>query len=434
MIFFASLIYQFFKLVVVLITRIFYSKFTVINRDWLKFKNPAIVVSNHPSTLMDPLNVGVKIPKQISFLANASLFKNPILGAILNLYCIPIERPKDVGERRIQNENNFARADRYLAKGGCIYIAPEGTSEVERRVRRVKTGTARIALSAESKSDFKLGLTIIPTGLNYTAPLHFQSKVLLNVGQPIKVSDYQNAYDENPVLAAKKLTADLQTQMESLIFHTENDEQDELLGQIEKLLHSENPLPAEDTFFRTQKVLKQLKTINETEIKNFKTVADQYFKLLEKEKTNDLAVFKNIKNQSSIFSDWLKLIFGFPFFLYGWLNNFIAFFIPGFLAEKIKIFPGYRPAIMTLSGLILVPLVFYFQVKTVNGYIGFPYAGWIYFLTLLPMGWIAWQYRKFVLQYFKTSKVKKLSNTNPEIFDNIKMKREELLLKIREVL
>ena len=83
----------------ILTIRIFYSKYTVINGDRLKFKNPAIVISNHPSTLMDPLNVGISVPKQVSFLANASLFKSPVTGTFLNQYCIPIERPKDVGGR-----------------------------------------------------------------------------------------------------------------------------------------------------------------------------------------------------------------------------------------------------------------------------------------------------------------------------------------------
>ena len=85
--------------------------------------------------------------------------------------------------------------DKHLIDGGCIYIAPEGTSVVERRVRTIKTGTARIALSAENKSDFNLGTTIIPVGLSYTAPLNFQNEVLLNVGQsPIEVSKLSGSF------------------------------------------------------------------------------------------------------------------------------------------------------------------------------------------------------------------------------------------------
>ncbi|MFT7605622.1 MAG: glycerol-3-phosphate O-acyltransferase/dihydroxyacetone phosphate acyltransferase, partial [Saprospiraceae bacterium] len=306
---FVSIIYLFLKFTVFLTLRIFYAKCTVINKKRLAFKNPAIIVSNHPSTLMDPLNVAVEIPKQISFLANAGLFKNPILGAILNMFCIPVERPKDVNGRGIQNEENFARADSHLASGGGIYIAAEGTSEVERRIRKIRTGTARIALSAENKHNFNLGITIIPIGLNYTAPLEFRSEVLVNVGAPIKLSDYQEVYNEDPFQAAKQLTADLQYQVESLVFHTEIEEQDQLLADIETILQSEKPLSPQDTFVRTQQVLQQIKSLSETERKGFISAASSYFELLKKEKINDLAVFNFLKNRPS-FLNVLKIIFG----------------------------------------------------------------------------------------------------------------------------
>ncbi|MFT5382860.1 MAG: glycerol-3-phosphate O-acyltransferase/dihydroxyacetone phosphate acyltransferase [Saprospiraceae bacterium] len=426
---FVSIIYLFLKFTVFLTLRIFYAKCTVINKKRLAFKNPAIIVSNHPSTLMDPLNVAVEIPKQISFLANAGLFKNPILGAILNMFCIPVERPKDVNGRGIQNEENFARADSHLASGGGIYIAAEGTSEVERRIRKIRTGTARIALSAENKHNFNLGITIIPIGLNYTAPLEFRSEVLVNVGAPIKLSDYQEVYNEDPFQAAKQLTADLQYQVESLVFHTEIEEQDQLLADIETILQSEKPLSPQDTFVRTQQVLQQIKSLSETERKGFISAASSYFELLKKEKINDLAVFNFLKNRPS-FLNVLKIIFGLPLFLYGWINNFVAFFIPGFLARKIKVFHGYKPTIMVMSGLIILPLAFYLQTKLVSHFIDIPYIGWIYLLTLLPMGWIAWQYRKLALQYFKNSKVKKMLATTPELFEDLKTKREIFLSKI----
>jgi glycerol-3-phosphate O-acyltransferase / dihydroxyacetone phosphate acyltransferase len=429
----ASVIYLCLKIIVYFTIRIFYAKFTVVNKKQLSFKNPAIIVSNHPSTLMDPLNVAVEIPRQVSFLANAGLFKNPVLGAILNLYCIPIERPKDVNGRRIQNGDNFVRADNHLSKGGCIYVAPEGDSEIERRVRNIKTGTARIALSVENKHNFNLGVTIIPVGLNYTSPLKFRSEVLVNVGEPINVSAYQDVYNRDPFQAAKQLTADLQYKMELLVFHTEKEKHDLLLADIETVLQSEKPLPPKGAFKRTEKILHQLKSLSETEFKDFSSAASSYFKLLKKEKIDDLSVFRCLQNRSS-FLDIFKMVFGLPLFLYGWINNWLAFFIPGLLAKKIKIFPGYKPAIMVLSGLILLPLIFYFQTKFVSLIIDIPFAGWIYLLTLLPMGWIAWQYRKLVLQFFIKSKVKKMQTASPKVFEELKTKRDHFLSKINSEL
>ncbi len=429
--FIASIIYHILKSIVFIILRIYYSRFTVIHKERLNFKNPAIVVSNHPSTLMDPFNTAINVSKQIAFLANAGLFKNPIIAAILNLYCIPIERPKDVNGRRIQNEENFARADRHLAQKRCIYIAPEGTSVVERRLRKVKTGAARIALSAESKNDFKLGITIIPVGLNYTTPLYFQGEALVNIGEPIKASDYKEVFNKDPFHAVKEMTQDLQKSMESLIFHTKNDETDQLLRYIETVLKSEKPLDPKATFTRTQKILNQIKTFDESVIQTLKQTGDKYFELIKKEATNDLAVYKNIvsKSQSS-FWDFLKISLGLPFFLYGWINNFIAFFIPKFLAQKINIYHGYRPAVLTVAGLIFLPIIFFLQTKLLIHYFPIPNLGWIYLLSLLPFGWLAWQYRNFVLQYLKNLKVKRLRSSSSNTFEQLKTKRADFLTQL----
>lgn len=413
--FLANALYSFFKFLVILTTRIFYEKTTIINKERLDLKNSAIIISNHPSTLMDPLNVGVHL-RRVAFLANAGLFKNASFGAFLKIYCIPVERPKDVDGRRINNADSFARADEHLANNGLIYIAAEGTSVVERRLRPLKTGTARIALSAESKKDFKLGLKILPVGLSYSSPLAFRSEVLLNVGAPVYLDAYQQSYQENNFKAAKQLTADLQRRMQSLIFHTDDDETDLLLSQIQTVLQSDKKLDAEGHFLRSQRVLEKLKALDQNHFEQLRKNGLAYFEDLSHAKLNDASLARKIRKQSSL-SDFLKLILGIPVFIYGWVNNFLAFFIPGLLARKLKLFHGYIPTIKTLAGLFLLPLFFYIQTKLVSHYIDIPYIGWIYLLSLLPMGWLAWEYRKVALRFFKDQKVRQFQKKSAESFE-----------------
>ena len=71
------------------------------------------------------------------------------------------------------NEATFGRCYDYLGQGGTIMIFPEGTSVSERRLRPLKTGAARIALGAEARHDFKLGLHMLPVGINYFDPAAF---------------------------------------------------------------------------------------------------------------------------------------------------------------------------------------------------------------------------------------------------------------------
>ncbi len=422
--FLADAFYAFLKFLVLVIYRVFYSKITVINKEHLSFKNAAIVISNHPSTLMDPLSVGSRINRRLSFLANAGLFKNAAFGAFLKVYCIPVERPKDVDGRRINNADSFARADEHLANNGAIYIAAEGTSVVERRLRNLKTGTARIALSAESKKDFSIGVTIIPVGLTYTTPLNFRGEVLLNVGEPVHLDQYKSAYEEHPFKTSKKLTADLQDIMKSLVFHTEDEAHDQALTYTQTLAQSENPMPPKKHFLRSKKVLNRIHALSDVGFNQLKTAGDEYFQTLKNEKLQDLSFFRTFKNQSHLISI-LKLIIGLPLFLYGYINNIFAFSIPWILSKKINIFHGYKPTIMVMAGLIFIPLFFYIQTKIVSHFIDIPYIGWIYFFTLLPMGWIAWEYRKIAIQFSQDQKAKNFKKKNATKFENLKAKRDK---------
>ena len=121
--------------------------------------------------------------------------------------------------------------------GGCLYIAPEGTSVMEYHLRPLKTGTARIALRAEAKNNFQLGLTILPIGLTYSAPTDFRSEVVVNVGKLIHVGDYQALFEEDSFKAARKITKDLQQKLADLVYNTENDDEEEFsLKKLRKLL------------------------------------------------------------------------------------------------------------------------------------------------------------------------------------------------------
>ena len=94
-----------------------------------------ILASNHRSFL-DPFAIGCCIGRPIYFVAKRELFKNPLLGWLLNcLGAFPIKR----GE---SDEESMATALALLERGKAIVIFPEGT--------RIRTGLARDGRSAAS--------------------------------------------------------------------------------------------------------------------------------------------------------------------------------------------------------------------------------------------------------------------------------------------
>jgi len=193
---FLYLFYYFSKYIVDGSFRLFYSKTTIFKKEKLNPKGPCIIVANHPSTMMDPLNVVSRIKPQVHFLANGGLFLTKFNRWFFStFYCIPIYRKIDTKGGKTENADSFIAANAHLEKGGLLYIAPEGTSYPPRQMKKLKTGFARIAFAAEAANDFELGLTILPIGLSYTNTKEFKAEVILNPGELIRVSDFKAEYE-----------------------------------------------------------------------------------------------------------------------------------------------------------------------------------------------------------------------------------------------
>ena len=415
--------------------RIFYSKSVVINQKHLNFKNPCITISNHPSTLTDPLHVAKNIPKQVFFLANASLFKSVIGGWFFNtFYCIPVERPKDVEGRKIQNDKAFERADQHLDQGGCLYIAAQGYSQMVRRLgNKLKTGTARIALSAESNNDFNLGLTIVPVGLTYANPTDFRTGVIINAGQHVKVADYKTAYAEDPIKTVKQLTKDLEDRMRMLLIDADDEEEELLIHRIEDLVNVKTPLKFKDNFLRTQKLgqaFRQLKTSSPNKYQHLKTQTTKHFEQLDKLALKPEAVLA----KANSLSDILIFIIGFPVFLYGWINNFLPNFIPGLLAKKIKIYIGYASTIKLMSGLFIYPIFYGLQIYLIQHFFSNKWITLGYMLSLPIFGLLAWAYRKKYIRYKKISHWNKKRKEQKSETDEILNRQTELTDELKALI
>jgi len=77
---FLSALYRLLKAIVVFTLRIFYPHTAFIDRHFLHHKGPAILIVNHPNTLLDALFGALSSPRYTFFLANYSLFKKPCGG------------------------------------------------------------------------------------------------------------------------------------------------------------------------------------------------------------------------------------------------------------------------------------------------------------------------------------------------------------------
>jgi 1-acyl-sn-glycerol-3-phosphate acyltransferase len=174
--------------------RIFYRTIAVEGAEHVPERGPCIVVANHPNGLVDPVIVRLALDRQVAFLSKSTLFANPFGRALMKAFdSIPVFRARDGADVR-QNERTFDICRERLAKGGWIVLFPEGTSHSDPSLRPMKTGAARIALTAEAASDFRLGLRILPVGLLFEDKEIFRSRVVAKVGAPMTLRGYAEQY------------------------------------------------------------------------------------------------------------------------------------------------------------------------------------------------------------------------------------------------
>lgn len=160
-----------------LTTSVFFRNIVIRNPDLVPAKGPLMILSNHPSTFMDPIVVATVLDRRVFFLAKGELFSNKFTRWLFpKLNMIPVYRKQDDPAQMKKNKETFAKCFDHLDKGGSILMFPEGISITERKLKPLKTGAARIVLGAESRADFKNGIKILCVGLNYQNPHKFNQR------------------------------------------------------------------------------------------------------------------------------------------------------------------------------------------------------------------------------------------------------------------
>jgi 1-acyl-sn-glycerol-3-phosphate acyltransferase len=353
--------------------KVFFKRLQVHHKHLLNIEEPIIYVANHPNTFMDPIIVATLSKKKVHFLSNGSVF-NKFTRPIFKFFnMIPIYRKTDKSDKPISqaelNKMSFQKCYDFLAQKGTLLIFPEGTSIIERRLREIKTGTARIALGAEYENNFTLGLKIVPIGINYSDADKFRSEVFVNVGEPILLSKYQNLYNPENFEAVESLTKEIEEEISKLIIVTENQEQDILIANIEKIykntLFDEFDLPEKkyDEFVVVKEIVKAVRYFEQKDSQYFKNLRIQTDNYLENLSTLGLSdeVFQR-SHKKSILGYFLGSIFllllGLPLYVLGLLGNYIPYILPSKIARLVSTDITFRAPLMMISGMFTFPIAY----------------------------------------------------------------------------
>lgn len=198
---------------------------------------PVILAANHPTSILDAILLALHSRRQIHFLAKSTLFRNRFVGGLLRrLGAIPVYRYREVEGSGKRNVEVFEKVYELFERGGCLGLFPEGRNSPFGQVFTLQTGCARMALGAEARNDYRLGLAIIPAGLNFERRGLFMSAVLLRFGPPIYAADYAEIHRSDPEGAVRQLTADLQASLRRQAMHVEDDQIHALANDLSEAL------------------------------------------------------------------------------------------------------------------------------------------------------------------------------------------------------
>ena len=363
------MLYRFLKLIVTIGIRFYYKEIKIINRKNLPDSGPCIYIANHPNTLMDAWMIGYASKLPVHFMAKGTLFSSPLKNKILrSLNMIPVNRRGEGTTEGVSNKDSFEACYSILENKKCLLIFPEGTSYLERHLRDLKSGAARIALEAEKRNGASLGIKIVPLGLNYLDADRFRSRVMIHVGQAVSIENYVRDYEQNPGPTAKKLTEVFRIRLEQVLVNSAEKEDELMTEELHEVFSS--------------RYIRQNRTGVTGEFDLLKKIRDKMeeTKLTSPWKIAEIReILKELKsslNQYEIRSDFLDrrfrtkmffrqllvsvflLLIGLPVYVFGLVHNFLQYKMTDLIVPKLTKDVEYYAPLSVLLGLILYPLAY----------------------------------------------------------------------------
>ncbi|HVZ73635.1 MAG TPA: lysophospholipid acyltransferase family protein [Polyangia bacterium] len=236
------------------LVRLYYPARAVEGAERIPAGRPVVFVVNHPNGLLDPLVLRVATGRPARFLAKSTLFGNPFGRLAMDAFgSLPVYRVRDAGARAndvTRNDETFARCRAALARGEALALFPEGTSHSDPQLKPLKTGAARIALSAEREfadattGEARLRAVIVPVGLFYERKARFRSRVLLVVGEPVETASLLPRYLADERATVDALTDEIRARIGAVVLQAETN--DLLVGIARVARWTADKKPADD--------------------------------------------------------------------------------------------------------------------------------------------------------------------------------------------
>ncbi len=343
-------LYRVTRSIIRFVVRAYFRDVAVSGARNLPDEGPAILAANHPQSITDALILGLASDRMLCYLAHSGLFRNPLKRWFLHSCgVIPVYRRSDEPDSSEKNVETFSASYDTLEAGGVICIFPEGTSGQERRVQKLKTGAARIALQCEERRGWDVGVVMVPVGISFESRGRFHSRVLVSFGERIHVSDLRPEYDDDPVEAVGLLTAKVEVGIRSHVVDIGHAEYERLVRDIERIYtqevvdRGETESGGAGRFKQGHAIAREIPVALEyflqrkpEVIAEIRAALESYSRRLEQLNLKEAAVSKEsttIRGAAMRFMVWGLL--GLPVAIYGTLWNALPYKLTGLVAKRL---------------------------------------------------------------------------------------------------
>jgi 1-acyl-sn-glycerol-3-phosphate acyltransferase len=395
-------------------------------------KNAGIIYAvNHQNAFLDPIIIAGQTNSPINFLARADIFKNKIANKILRrCYMLPIFRQRDGVNTIEKNEESFIACYEMLSKRENLMIFPEGNHNYKKMLRPLKKGLARVAFGTLSKFGKEAPLYIVPVGIDYENHFNMNSEVLLNVGDPIKVSDYYSSYQENSAETINRLSLKIGEDLGSLIINIEDLENyDELYYLLHRFPLKEEHVALKRKFDLRKEKLNITQYLKADNPKEYNKLIDDIKSIKAFMVRNKIRPYILNKNPYSymkliIFSSIMFLVL--PFHLIGLTTNYIPYKIPVWFVEKKIRDKHFHSSLKLAIGVILFALYWLLIALSLTIFKGWLY-GLIFILSAPIIAMLNFRYWILIVKLnarwnYKRATKKEAFNSIKEMFDKVQEK------------
>jgi 1-acyl-sn-glycerol-3-phosphate acyltransferase len=424
------------------LVNLFYREIEVVGAEHVPATGPLIVAANHHNSLVDAMLLLTVIPRPLRILANAPLFRHPLIGPFLRLIgALPVHRRQEAGDDPARNADLFAATTAALRAGGAILIFPEGRTQPEPLLQAVRTGTARMLLAAEGDAPDAPRVTLLPVGLVFHQPGTFRTgRALVLIGPPIETADCSTGGPAVSAQPARVLTDRLTDGLRAQIVEADDRQTLRLLELAEELWREHGAAPPREAerVSRLQQAMRIYRSLLRSapdRVAALRRTMEAYD--AEAENAGLAAVhLSRVYSFGGVarfaLTEGLSLLVGAPLALAGMVIHFLPYQLTAFAVRLLPHTDEEEATDKIAAGLVLYPLVWAAEAWAVSAFAGtWPLV--IFLAALLPTGFFALAWRARFDHVRQEARAFARYIGDRDLFRRLRVRRQELAAALAEL-